>query len=110
VTRQYASQRCEVELALFPGFVFARGSIEALRSAQPGWMVQSIHQVENQGAFRGQMQDLSLALGPDVPPADQRARLGRGDGQARVLDGLLAILEQACGLGIASGIPRAADA
>jgi hypothetical protein len=109
VSRQYASITCDVELAVIPGFVFARGSIAALRGAGLASLVRTVHLVEDQSAFCGQMQQLSQQLVHDsaqaIAPADQGPQLDSSDSRIKGLEGLIATLNQACGLGIGSGKP-----
>jgi transcription antitermination factor NusG len=65
VARQYGSQRVHVELPLFPGYLFMRGSIDDTYAADRTRRVAQIIRVADQPRLEWELRNLALVLSSD---------------------------------------------
>ena len=67
VIRQYGSQKVNVEIPLFPGYLFLRGSIDDAYAADRTQRVAQIIRVCDQDRIDWELRNLAMALAADTP-------------------------------------------
>jgi len=93
--RDYCGTTCRVELPMFPGYVFARGSIDALLGAAGAGSVRHVRIASDQELFAWQARSLELALdlGAALEMCTRSASQQRAEVRSGKLNGLQGIVE-----------------